>query len=184
VVFKQKTPLSLAVGAATIAATLFLFVRPPDEDLIRRAVNQYAATLGPVREIAIHGTLADLLLQDGRIVYAEFARKDGEWAFSKELGREFERVMNDPAVSGQILQRLGEKLGKRFRAEVTFKEGLEIQHQISRDKDGLAGLCRIGFAFPKVGEVQKRGQYLETFRRQDGQWTSSGPGAIYDYVGK
>jgi hypothetical protein len=187
VAFKYNLPipvliLILIVGAV---AALVLFHSPPEEDQIRQAVEKYVATLGPVRQMEIHGHVADILTESGRLVYAEFEKKDGAWTFSRNLAEEFSKTMKDPDTQKAVLQHLGEKVSQRLQAPVTIKEGLDFRFELKRDleQDKLLGSCTVGFAYPKVGEQQKRGQYVENFEWKDGRWRSWGPGALFDRVG-
>jgi hypothetical protein len=188
VAFKHNLPipaLVLVLIAAAVAAVA-LFLRPPEEDLIRQAVDRYVATLGPVRELEIHGTVADILTENGRLVYAEFENRNGTWTFARNLAEEFSKTMKDPEIQKGIFFRLGEKVSQRFQTSVTFKEeAIDFQYRIERDRqlDMLVGRCSVNFAYPKVGETQRRGQYLENFEWKDGRWQSWGTGALFDKVG-
>jgi hypothetical protein len=162
---------------------LFFFHAPPEEDQIRQAVDAYVATLGPVKQMEIHQNVADILTESGRLIYAEFEKKDGRWAFSRNLTDEFSRAMKDPEVQRTVVQHLGERVSQRFQASVTFNEGLrDFRYDLvrDRDQDQLVGRCSIQFAYPKQ---EKRGQYIENFQWKDGRWQSWGPGTLYDKVG-
>jgi hypothetical protein len=185
VAFKHNLPIPVIILAAVIAAlaALVFFHAPPEEDQIRQAVDRYAATLGPVRQLEIHQNVADILTESGRLVYAEFEKKDGAWAFSRNLADEFSRAMKDPEVQKSVIQHLGERVSQRFQAPVTFNEGLrDFRFDLVRDRDlnQLVGRCSISFAYPNQ---EKRGQYVENFQWKDGRWQSWGPGALYDKVG-
>jgi hypothetical protein len=187
VAFKHNLPIPaiiLAVLAVAIAALVF-FHSPPDEDLIRQAVDKYIATLGPVRQLEIHGNVADIVTESNRLIYAEFENQHGTWTFARNLAEEYSRAMKDPEVQRSVLQHLGEKVSQRLQSSVTFKEGFDFQFELVRDRelDKLIGICVINFAYPKVGDRQKRGQYKENFEWKDGKWQSWGPGALFDKVG-
>lgn len=187
--FKHNLPIpviALVLVVAAIAA-LVIFHRAPEEDQIRQAVDQYVATLGPVHHLEIHGTVADIIAGDqNTLIYAEFENRNGSWTFARNLAEEFSKSMKDPEVQKGVFVRLGEKVGQRFQQSVAFKrEALDLQFGLLRDRemDKLLGRVSVNFAYPKVGEVQKRGQYVENFEWKDGRWQSWGPGALFDKVG-
>ena len=187
--FKHNLPIpavALVLIVAALAAVA-IFLQAPEEDQIRQAVDRYVATLGPVKQIEIHGTVADIIAGDkDTLIYAEFERRDGGWQFSRNLADEFTRTMKDPETQKGVLLRLGEKVSQRFQTSVAFKqEALDFRYQILRDRelDKLVGKCSVNFAYPKVGDQQRRGQYLENFEWKDGRWQSWGPGALFDKVG-
>src|SRR5438034_7199970 len=80
VAFKHNLPIPaviLVLLAAGLAA-LVLFHTPPEEDQIRQAIDKYVATLGPVKQMEIHGAIADILLtENNHLIYAEFEKKNG-----------------------------------------------------------------------------------------------------------
>lgn len=188
VAFKHNLPvpiIALVLVALGIVA-LVVFHTPPDEDLIRQAVERYVAGLGPVKQMEIHGTVADIILaENGRLIYAEFEKKNGSWTFARNLAEEFSRTVKDPEVQKDIRQRLGEKVSQRMKASVTLKEGIDLDYRLARDASSgsLVGQCLLRFAYPRVGDQQRRGEYLEDFEWKDGRWQSCGPGALYDRVG-
>jgi hypothetical protein len=187
VAFKHNLPIP-AVAAVLLAgaiAAIFIFVQAPEEDQIRQAVERYVATIGPVRQMEIHGHVADILTQDGRLLYAEFEKRDGSWQFARNLAEEFTRTMKDPETQRGVYQRLLEKIGKRFQSAANLKqEAFEFRYEIVRDPElKLIGKCFVNFVYPKVGDVQKRGQYSENFEWKDARWQSWGPGALFDKVG-
>ena len=61
----------------------------------------------------------------------------------------------------------------------------QFSYKLGRDLElkALVGTCTVNFAYPKVKETQRRGQYIENFEWKDGRWSSWGPGALYDKVG-
>ncbi len=188
--FKQKIPIPALVFAllAVGLGAVVVFHRPPDEDLLRQAVDKYVASLGaPPRQMEIHGTTVDLITADGRLVYAQFEKKNGEWAYARNLAEEFSRAMKDPAFQKQVRDHLAEKVANRFQAATTVLPELsQFEYSLARDltEDVLVGSVRVGFSYPKTGDLQKRGQYIEQYRWQDGRWQSQGLGALYDYVGR
>ena len=186
--FKHNLPIpavALVLIVAALAAVA-IFLQPPEEDQVRQAVDRYVATLGPVKQMEIHGTVADILTENGRLIYAQFENQNGTWAFARNLAEEFSKAMKDPEMQKGILSRLGEKVSQRFQTSVAYKqEALDFQFQLVRDRelDKLIGRCSVNFAYPKVGEQQRRGQYLENFEWKDGRWQSWGAGALFDKVG-
>ncbi len=180
--FKQKIPLLGLILFAAAAAAALLFLRPEKQDLLRAAAEQYAGSLGAsVRGVEFLGPVAVIALEPpGRFVYAEFAERDGAWAFSKDLAADFERAMADPAVEQQLLERLARRLSERFHQDISVKEGLMVERRLERDDGGLAGRFLILFAYPKVDGRQRRGRYLEIFRYRDGRWVSEGIGSLFD----
>lgn len=186
--FKDNLPIPaiiLVLLAGGIAALVF-FHTPPDEDLLRQAVDRYVATLGPVRDLQLHGNVADIVTPQGRLLYAEFEKKDGAWTYSRNLAEEFTRAMKDPQIQQTVLRHLAEKVGNRLQSTVTISPDLsQFSYNLVRDLDQkmLIGTCTVNFAYPKVGETQRRGQYVENFQWKDGRWQSWGPGALYDKVG-
>ena len=189
VAFKHNLPIpavAFVLLAAAIAG-LFIFLQAPEEDQIRQAVDRYAATLGTVHDLQIHGNVADIIAGDrNTLIYAEFEKRDGTWTFARNLAEEFSKTMKDPETQKGIFLRLGEKVSQRFQTSVAYKqEALDFQFGLARDgeMDKLIGKVSVNFAYPKVGEIQKRGQYVENFEWKDGRWQSWGPGALFDKVG-
>jgi hypothetical protein len=185
VAFKHNLPIPAIILSIVILGLLALviFHAPPEEDQIRQAVDQYAATLGPIKQMEIHQNVADILTESGRLVYAEFEKKHGTWTFSRNLADEFSRAMKDPETQKTVVQHLGERVSQRFQASVTFKEGFgDYRYDLVRDRDldQLVGRCSVSFAYPNQ---EKRGQYVENFQWKDGRWQSWGPGSLYDKVG-
>lgn len=175
--FKQKIPI--LAGAAILAggvAVLFLLARPPEEDLLRDAVRKHAATLGTVREFQVHGSIADVVLEPGdRCLFLEFGRRDGQWVFLKDLGRDFDQAMRSPERERESLNRLGTLLAERFNTAVTLKEGIRLELRVSRDEYGLAGQYLMALSFPRPADgTPQRVRYLETFRYRDGRWELEG----------
>ncbi len=186
--FKQNLPipaLILALLVVGIGAAVF-FHQPPDEDLLRQAVDKHVATLGPVKEIQVYGNVADILTQEGRLIYAEFEKKDGTWTCTRNLAEEFSKSMKDPETQKVVLQHLAEKVGTRLQTSVTISPDLsQFAYTLARDVElkALVGTCTVNFSYPKVKDSQRRGQYVENFQWKDGRWQSWGPGALYDKVG-
>ncbi len=175
--FKQKIPV--LAGAAVLLGgllALLLLARPPEEDRLRAAVQEHARSLGPVRDVQIHGAVADILLgPDGRSVFAEFAERGGKWVFVKDVGREFAEMMRAPEKEREALNRLAQRLGNQLRIPVSLREGLQVEMQVGRDDLGLVGQYLVRFAFPKSGDQDpQRGRYVETYRYRDGAWALEG----------
>jgi hypothetical protein len=190
VAFKQNLPIPVIVLLLLVAATaaVVVFLQPPEEDQIRQAVERYVATLGPVQQLEIHGTVADIIAgEKGTLIYAEFEKRDGAWTFARNLAEEFSKAMKDPETQRGVQQRLGEKIAQRFQSSVSFKQEapFDVRFELVRDRelDKLIGKCTLSFAYPKVGDQQRRGQYVENFEWKDGRWQSWGPGALFDRVG-
>jgi hypothetical protein len=189
VAYKHNIPLPALVAALIAAALagLVLFHTPPDEDLLRQAVDAYLATLGPVKQMEQHGTVADIIAGDNnRLIYALFEKKDGRWSYSKNLAEEFSSAMKDPEVQATVIRHLGEKVSTRFQSSVTFSKELQtFRYDLGRDvgSGDLLGTCSLDFKYPKVGDnPQRGGLYVETFEWKDGKWRSRGPGSLYDSV--
>ena len=187
--FKQNLPLPAIVIAllAAVLGGLVLFHTPPDEDLLRQAIDAYVASLGNVKQREQHGPVVDLIVGDtDRLVYALFEKKDGKWAYSRNLAEEFSVAMKDPELQRGVVRHLGEKVSQRFQSSVTFGEGLQtFRYDLARDVGSgeLLGTCTVNFGYPKVGDAPQRGgQYVETFEWKDGKWRSQGPGRLYDSV--
>jgi hypothetical protein len=188
VAFKHNLPIPVVVLVLIAAAIagLVLFHTPPDEDLLRQAIERHVATLGPLKEMQVHGHVADILTRDGRLIYAEFEKKDGSWTYARNLADEFGKAMKDPEIQQGVLKHLAEKVGTRLQATVTISPDLsQFSYKLVRDleQNMLIGTCTVGFAYPKAGDVQRRGQYVENFEWKEGRWRSWGPGALYDKVG-
>ncbi len=182
--FKQNLPIPLLIAGVVIAALagLILFHEPPEEDQIRQAVDKYVATLGPVKQLEIHGHVADIIYSEKHtLIYAEFEKKDGTWTYARNLAEEFTRTMKDPAIEQAVLTHLAERVSQRLQTTVTIKEGLSVNYRLGRDSEGvLVGQCDIGFGYPKVGEQQRGGKYSEFFEWKDGRWQSRGAGSLFD----
>jgi hypothetical protein len=189
VAFKHNLPLPVLVIAliAAVLAGLVLFHTPPDEDLLRQAISAYVGTLGNVKEMELHGPVVDIIAGDSnRLIYALFEKKDGKWAFSKNLAEEFSTAMKDPEIQRGVVRHLGEKVSQRFQSTVTFSEGLQtFRYDLAREigSGDLLGTCSVNFGYPKVGDnPQRGGLYVETFEWKEGKWESRGPGSLYDAV--
>jgi len=165
---KQNIPL-LVLAALLVGLVVALVVlRPPEQDRIRAAAEAYAQSLGSVRRMEIHGTVADIEIADHPIVFAEFIKRDGKWEFSRDLGQEFERAMKDPALQKAILERLGQRIADRFLETVTVKELMKYEFHVAREESGLVGLVNVPFSYPSG----KSGRYLETFQYENGSWAN------------
>jgi len=187
VAFKHNIPLPVLVFGliAAVLAGLVLFHTPPDEDLLRQAAERYVATLGPVKQFELHDNVADILTGSGRLIYAEFEKRDGTWTYVRNLAEEYSRAMKEPEVQTVILRHLAEKVSQRFHSTVTFNEELrEFKFELARDlsSEALVGTCTVKFSYPKSGDSQKKGLYVETFEWKEGKWQSAGPGSLFDSV--
>ncbi len=186
VAFKHNIPLPVLIFGlvAAVLAGLVFFHTPPDEDLLRQAADKHVATLGPIKQLEMHGNVADILTDDGRSVFAEFEKRNGTWTYARDLAEEFAKAMKEPDIQTTVLRHLGEKISQRFQSTVTFHEKLrEFRYDLARDlgTDQLIGSCSVKFAYPKVGDnAQRGGLYVETFEWKDGAWRSGGPGTLYD----
>ena len=187
--FKHNIPLPALIFAliAALLGGLVLFHTPPDEDLLRQAVDAYLATLSDVKQMEQHGAVADIIAgPSNRLIYALFEKKDGTWTYSKNLAEEFSAAMKDPEVQRTVVRHLGEKVSQRFQSTVTFNEGLQaFKYDLARDAAGdeLLGTCSVNFGYPKIGDnPQRTGLYVETFEWKEGKWQSRGPGSLYDSV--
>src|SRR5262249_9277221 len=178
VAFKHNIPLPAVVAAliAAALAALVLFHRPPDEDLLRQAVDKYVATLGSVEEMQLHGNVADIIAgENNRLVDAQFEKKNGEWTYARNLAEEFSKAVTDPEAQTVVRRHLGEKISQRFQSNVEFKEGFgDFHYGLARDAaDELVGSVEIAFSYPKVGDnPQRLGRYVESFEWNDGAWRS------------
>ncbi len=181
VAFKQNIPV---VGLLLFVAAVFLawaLLRPPPEDLLRDAALEWAQKNGPVADVRVRGTVAEIRsAPDARPQFVEFILQDGRWVFRRDLHQEFVRTVKEPAVEREIIERLGRKLADRYRVPVNISSGLQYEYAVDRDEQGIVGHYMLGFAFPKVGERQRRGRYIETFRHQDGRWTLEGAGRLLE----
>jgi hypothetical protein len=187
VAFKHNIPLpALIFGLiAVVLAGLVFFHTPPDEDLLRQAADKYVATLGPVKQIEIHGNVADILTDSGRLIYAEFEKLNGTWTYARNLAEEFSKTVKAPETQNVVRKHLGEKISQRFQSTVKFSDEFgEFKYELARDlsSDTLVGTCTVNFSYPKVGDKQQKGLYVETFEWKGGQWQSVGPGSLYDSV--
>jgi hypothetical protein len=181
VAFKQNLPLLAVVLAVGGVAGTVLFLQPPPEDRLRKAVTAHAAALPGVQGFDLFGAVADFRRADGTVLHLEFAEKQGEWAFSKDVGKEFAEILQSPSTQEKILNRLAQRLANRFNAEVRVKEGVKYEHLLLREADGrLRGTVTVGFAYPNP---EKRGKYIETWRYEDGRWSNSGIGSLFDFAG-
>ena len=96
--FKHNIPLPVLIFGllAAVLAGLVFFHTPPDEDLLRQAAEKYVATLGPVKQLEMHGPVADILTEGGRLIYAEFEKRDGTWTYARNLAEEYSRTVKEP----------------------------------------------------------------------------------------
>jgi hypothetical protein len=187
VVFKQNLPIPALIFALLVVggAVAVIFHTPPEEDLLRQAIDKYVAKLGPVSQLEIHGTVADIITQDkGRLIYAEFEKKDGAWTYARNLAEEFSEAMKSPETQKTVLSHLGERVSQRLKMAVSFKEGLSFDYKLGRDSEGtLVGQCDVSFAYPKVADQQRFGKYSDYFEWKNGRWQSFGPGDLFDAIG-
>ena len=186
VAFKNKIPIPAIIVAVALAAVggLYLFFTPDDEDLIKQAVDQYVASVGPVSHLEIHGNVADLILAErGRLIYAEFEKRNGTWTYARNLAEEFSKAIRSPEIVKAMYQHLGERVSQRLQMSVSFKEGLPIDYRLGRDAEGLLiGKGDINFVYPKVNDQQRSGLYTEAFEWKEGRWQSRGAGSLFDAV--
>lgn len=187
--FKHNIPLPALIAAliAAVLGGLLFFHTPPDEDLLRQAVDAHLATLGDVRQMEQHGPVADIIAgPNNRLIYALFEKKDGTWTYTKNLAEEFSAAMKEPEVQATVTRHLAEKVSQRFQSTVTFNQGLQsFKYDLARDvaSDELLGTCSVSFGYPKISDnPQRTGLYVETFEWKEGKWVSRGPGSLYDSV--
>ena len=182
VAFKEKVPIFAVVallGAVALAAA-FMFQRAPEEKF-RDAAIEYAGTLGGVRDVQVHGDVADIILSDGSVVFAEFKKKAGKWIFVKDLAKEFGRMVQDKAHVKEMMDRLAEKLSERYKVpEVGFRKGIKVNYQIVRDDRGLLGTVGVGFGVTPPGKTERTGRFIERYRYKEGAWTRQGKGSLLE----
>lgn len=179
---KPNLPLVVLAGAAGAAVLGILALQPPEEDLLRQAAQAHASTLGEVQDLRLDGNVAAVALRDGRTYWLQFEKVDARWTFARDLGRLFEKTVQDPHLQGELLQRLGARLAQRHRLDIKFKEGLEYQYALAPDEAGLAGRVRVGFQFPPAAPnaPPRRGVYVETFRWKDNCFKPEGAGQLFE----
>ena len=177
VAFKQNIPVLAVLLAVGAVVGLYLFLQPPAEDRLKKAVTEHAATLKDARGFAIFGNVADIALADKRVLHVEFVETHGAWKVGKDLGEDFQATLKDPAAVSPIMNRLAQLLAKRFNMDVRVKEGTPYEYVLTRDGDGLRGTVTVLFAYPND---QRRGRYIETWRYTEGRWSNSGVGSLYD----
>ncbi|HEX7897130.1 MAG TPA: hypothetical protein VF950_05190 [Planctomycetota bacterium] len=183
--FKQNLPAVAILASAGAVVGLIVLTRPPDEDLLRQAAAAHVKTMDKARDFQVFGETVDVLHADGSVAHLAFAKRDGAWAFDRELSGDFAQRMRDPAMSRDILERLGRRLAQRFNADIKVSEGLQYGFRVHRDPaKGVAGEVAVSFAYPKTPDgKQMRGRYVETFLWKDGRWDSQGVGALFDSTG-
>jgi hypothetical protein len=191
VAFKHNLPLPVLVLALFAAAlvALVLFHRPPDEDLLRQAVDAYVASLGNVKQMEQHGPVADIIAGDNNtLIYALFEKKDGTWAYSRNLAADYSAAVKDPETQKVVVHHLLERISQRFQQSAKISDDVRdfaFKYELAREVPGeeLLGTCTVDFKYPKVGDAPQRGgRYVEYFEWKDGKWGSRGPGSLYDAV--
>ena len=188
VAFKHNIPIPVVVFGliAAVLAGLVLFHTPPDEDLLRQAVDAYVAKLGNVKQMELHPPVADIIAgEKNTLIYALFEKKDGTWTYAKNLAEEFSAAMKDAELQSGILRRLGEKVSARFQQSVSFPNLKSFDYDLARDVSSgeLLGSCSVPFTYPAPPNTPpKTGLYIETFEWKDGKWQSRGPGSLYDAI--
>ena len=176
VAFKQNLPvLALFLIAAAIVFSVIV-LQPSEEDRLRATAQEYARTLGPVREVAVRGTLAEITLTNNRTLFADFEKKEGKWVLARDLFQEFEKTVK--AGEGDVLKRLGERLAARFNTTVKVNEGLRYEYEVSRDATGPVGSLVVSFRYGSGAS----GRYVEFYRYEAGRWTSQGAGRLFDQI--
>ncbi len=180
VAFKQNLPLLAVFMALATVAGIFVFLQPPPEDRLRKAVTEHVGSLPGAKDFLLFGAVADVRFADGSVRHLEFAEDRGAWAVSKDLAEDFKKTLQDPAVVAQVMERLAKRMAARFSVDVRVKEGTAYKYFLARDADGLRGTVTVSFAY--LNE-QKRGRYVETWRYADGRWSNSGIGSLFDFSG-
>jgi hypothetical protein len=173
VAIKQNLPILGALGLVGVGLlALALALRRSDDELVRDAAVRYAEPLGPVTEIRVHGSIVDLEFTSRPVLFAEFRKEGGSWVFSKDLAADFAQRMQDPAMSGEILNHLAKKVADTDNIKVTVKEGIGFKYKVLRDDQGLIAEVDVPFSYPKGGEARGSGLFIETFRYLGGAWQS------------
>ena len=180
--FKQNLPAFAILASAGAVVGLIVLTRPPDEDLLRQAAAEHVKTLDKARDFKVVGDTVDVLHADGAVVHLAFARRDGAWAYDRELSKDFAERMRDSAMARDVLERLGRRISQRFNANVDVP-GLRYAFRVYRDPKGVLGEVAVVFDYPKVEGKSRTGRYVETFLWKDGRWESQGLGALFDFTG-
>ncbi len=178
--FKQNLPALGILAAAAAVVGFIVVLQPPDEDQLRQAAAAHLKDAGNVRDFKVAGEIVDVLRSDGSVQHLAFSKASGAWRFDRDLGRDFDAHMKDPAVGQGISERLGRRLVQRFNSNLKLNEGLQYAYRVFRDEKGVAGEVAVSFAYPEVEGRRPRGRYVETFRWTGGRWEPQGNGALYD----
>ena len=182
--FKQNLPAIAILASAGAVVGLIVLTRPPDEDLLRQAATAHVKTMDKARDFQVIGETVDVLHADGAVAHLAFARRDGAWAFDRELSGDFARRMREPAPVREILERLARRVSQRFNTNVDLPPDLRYAFRVFRDPKGVMGEVAVLFGYPKSADgKQMRGRYVETFLWKDARWESQGIGALFDSTG-
>ena len=184
--FKQNLPVFIGLALLCLGlVALALYFQKPEEEVLREAASVHAATLGPVKEVRVRGTVVDIDFPAKPTLYAEFEKREGRWVFKRDLGQAFETMMKEPSTIEGILKNLAQRIADRLAMSVNIKDpNLAYQFQVSRVSEDLLGQVFVHFAYPKQGDQQRLGTYREVFRWKEGAWKSDGPGALFDRLPK
>ncbi len=189
--FKHNLPLPVLIFAliAAVLAGLVLFHTPPDEDLLRQAIDAYAASLGNVKQMEQHGPVVDLIAgENNTLIYALFEKKNGKWAYSRNLAADYSAAVKDPEVQKVVVHHLLERISQRFKQSAKISaeaHDFSFKYELGREVPSgeLLGTCTVDFQYPKAADAPQRGgRYVESFEWKDGKWESRGPGNLYDAV--
>lgn len=178
--FKQNLPAVAILATAAAVVGLIVLLQPPDEDQLRQAAAAHLKGAGNVRDFKVVGEIVDVLRSDGSVSHLAFSKASGAWRFDRDLGKDFDAHMKDPAVGQGISERLGRRLVQRFNTSLKLNEGLQYAYRVFRDDRGVAGEVAVSFAYPEINGQRPRGRYVETFRWTAGRWEPQGSGALFD----
>lgn len=179
--FKHYLPAFAILAATGAVVGLITLTQPPDADLLRQAAAAHVKTLEKVTRFEVVGEVVDVLRADGSLSHLAFKKVDGRWIFDRDLGKDFEARMQDPAASREILERLGRRIVQRFNTDLKLGEGLQYGYRLHREPStSLAAEVVVSFAYPETQGKRPRGRYIETFTWTAGRWESRGVGALFD----
>ena len=176
---KQNLPIAAILVFLVLAGLAALvFLGPSDEERLREAAIEWGRTKGPVLHdgLALHGTVADLALANGKTFFADFEKRDGKWVFVRELTEDFGTHLAKPSVEEGLLNRLGERLHQRFRTpNITFqRKGMQKRFVLTRDRRDVLAKVELVFSYPKSAKGPPAGLYVEHYLYKEGRWERQG----------